>query len=419
MTEHRIEWRPAGWPVGGAVVAVVAGFGAVLAGRFDLVVFGAPLVGALAGAWWGGWPARTLRVRVTTPVSGLFERDTAPLAVELTAPAGVELVAVSVEADAGVDAARTGLDRPAPHRARGEWELRAVRWGRWPVRLRVSARGAGGLLVGAALCELTELAVFPRPERVGAVPRPVDLPDPLGVHPGRRTGAGPEFAGLREYRPGDPLRAVNWPVTARRGALHVTERLAEQAARVVALIDASVDAPQPGGSTLDLSVRGALAVVAAALRRGDRAGLLALGGASRWLPPNLGRRHFHRVLEALLDLRAGAAPAPGVFPTAVLPRGAAVLVFSPLLDDRVVRALIDLRRRGHPLAVVDVLRAEPTARAGSAYDEIAVRMWRIGRRGVRRRLADLGIPVGVWARGVELDEVLRPMSRRPLTGARG
>ncbi|MBO0877178.1 MAG: DUF58 domain-containing protein, partial [Pseudonocardia sp.] len=301
----------------------------------------------------------------------------------------------------------------------GEWELRALRWGRCPVRLRVSARGAGGLLAGAALCELTELTVFPRPERVEAVPRPMDLPDPLGVHSGRRTGEGPEFAGLREYRPGDPLRAVNWPVTARRGALHVTERLAEQASRVVTLIDTSVDAPQPGGSTLDLSVRGALAVVAAALRRGDRAGVLALGGASRWVPPNLGRRHFNRVLEELLDLRPSVATVPGVFPTAVLPRGAAVLVFSPLLDDRVVHTLIELRRRGHALAVVDVLRTEPTARASVAYDEIAVRMWRIGRSGLQRRLADLSIPVGVWARGVELDEVLRPMSRRPLIGSRG
>jgi uncharacterized protein (DUF58 family) len=419
MTEHRIEWRPAGWPVGGAVVAVVAAFGAVLAGRFDLVVFGAPLVGALAGAWWGGWPARTLRVRVTARATGLFEGETGRLGVELAGPPGVELVAVSLAPDDGLDAVRTRLERPAPNRAAVEWELRAPRWGRRPVRLEVTARGAGGLLVGAAACELAELVVLPRPERVGAVPRPIDLLDPLGVHPGRRTGEGPEFAGLREYRPGDPLRAVNWPVTARRGTPYVTERLAEQAARVVTLIDASVDAPQPGGSTLDLSARGALAVVAAALRRGDRAGLLVLGGAARWLPPNLGRRQFYRILDALLDPRPSAASAPGVFGPAVLPSGAAVLVFSPLLDDRVVRALVDLRRRGHALAVVDVLRAEPTARAGVAYDEIAVRMWRIGRAGVRRRLADLGIPVGVWAPGVELDEVLRPMSRRPLIGARG
>jgi hypothetical protein len=45
-------------------------------------------------------------------------------------------------------------------------------------------------------------------------------------------------------------------------------------------------------------------------------------------------------------------------------------------------------------------------------------MWRLGRRGIRYRLAELGIPVGTWSEGAELDEVLRPMSLRPLMGSR-
>ena len=49
---------------------------------------------------------------------------------------------------------------------------------------------------------------------------------------------------------------------------------------------------------------------------------------------------------------------------------------------------------------------------------IAIRMWRLGRRGIRHRLAELGVPVGTWGEGVELDEVLRPMSLRPLLGSR-
>jgi hypothetical protein len=45
-------------------------------------------------------------------------------------------------------------------------------------------------------------------------------------------------------------------------------------------------------------------------------------------------------------------------------------------------------------------------------------MWRIGRRGIRHRLAELGIPVVIWADGSELDEVLYPVSIRPLVGGR-
>src|SRR5581483_4018186 len=113
--------------------------------------------------------------------------------------------------------------------------------------------------------------------------------------------------------------------------------------------------------------------------------------------------------EALIDIKPGGGAAPsdfGGFPRTVLPTGAAVVVFSPLVDERVISALVDVRR------------VEPKPRPTSEYDPVAVRMWRIGRRGVRNRLADVGIPVGVWSADTELEEVLRPMSLRPLLGAR-
>src|SRR5882757_817309 len=111
------------------------------------------------------------------------------------------------------------------------------------------ALGLGFRRVQFTPSAVTEVAIFPNADRISAVPRPMDLPDLLGVHLGRRKGDGVEFAGLREYQPGDPLRSVNWPVSARRGQLYVTERLAEQAAKVVTMIDASGDVRQAGGST--------------------------------------------------------------------------------------------------------------------------------------------------------------------------
>ena len=53
-----------------------------------------------------------------------------------------------------------------------------------------------------------------------------------------------EYADVRRYVPGDQLRTVNWPVSARRGSLHVTERLTDRAADVVVLVD---NYPQPPG----------------------------------------------------------------------------------------------------------------------------------------------------------------------------
>jgi uncharacterized protein (DUF58 family) len=419
--DGKIDWEPAGWVFAVVTLSVLAALVVVAAGRFDLVVFGAPLLGALAGAWWSSRPDRTVRVSAEVSAERVFEGDSITLRVALTAPPGTELLDAELRTGAELSAVPLGMRLVTPEVLHGEWELHALHWGRAAVRMRITTRGAAGLLVGGAQCAVTEVAIFPNADRISAVPRPMDLPDLLGVHLGRRKGDGVEFAGLREYQPGDPLRAVNWPVSARRGRLHVTERLAEQAAKVVTMIDASGDVRQPGGSTLELSVHGALAVVQAALRRGDRAGVVALGGVVRWLAPDLGRRHFYRVVEALLDVQPGSGAAPSNadgFPRTVLPRGAAIVVFSPLLDERVISAVVDLRRRGFGLVVVDVLRAEPQPRPGADYDPIAIRMWRLGRRGIRYRLAELGIPVGTWSEGAELDEVLRPMSLRPLMGSR-
>lgn len=421
MTDGKIDWEPAGWLITVVSLSVLAALAVVAAGRFDLVVFGAPLLGALAGAWWSVRPDRLVRLSAVTSAQRVFEGESLTLTVELTAPPGAELLDVELSTGAELGAEQRGLYRSTPGSLRGEWELHALRWGRCAIRLRVTTRGAGGLLIGDAHCAVAEVAIFPNADRISAVPRPMDLPDLLGVHLGRRKGEGVEFAGIREYQPGDPLRSVNWQVSARRGTLHVTERLAEQSAKVVAMIDATGDLHQAGSSTLELSVHGALAVVQAALRRGDRAGVVSLGGVVRWLAPDLGRRHYYRVVEALLDVQPGTGSAPSDlsgFPPTVLPRGAAVVVFSPLLDERVISAVADLRRRGFGLAVVDVLRVEPQPRPGADYDPIAIRMWRIGRQGIRHRLAELGIPVGAWSDGAELDEVLRPMSRRPLLGSR-
>lgn len=421
MKDRRLDWVPAGWLVGVVAVAGVLALAVVIAGRFDLVVFTAPLFGALAGAWWGVRPNRMLELTVEQSVQRTFEGESVTLHVELTAPPGVELQRVEMQTSYQLESSLVGLTRPTPNRVRGEWRLEAGHWGRAWVRARITARGAGGLLNGSALCQVTEVAVFPHADRIGVAPFPKDPPDLLGVHIGRRKGGGVEFAGLREYTAGDSLRSVNWPVSARRGRLHVTERLTEQAAKLVVLVDASGEIRQPGRTTLELSVQGALAVVAAALRRGDRAGVIALGGMMRWLQPGMGHRHFYRIVEALLDVEPGAGSAPAdaeAFPPSILPRGAALVVFTPLLDERVVHSLIDLRRRGFGLAVVDVLRARPQPRPRQEYDPLAVRMWRIGRAGVHNRLVEAGIPVAEWAEGAELEEVLRPITTRALSGSR-
>ncbi len=48
-----------------------------------------------------------------------------------------------------------------------------------------------------------------------------------GLEEGAERGAGLDFIGVRDYRPGDGLRQVHWPTTARRDALMVVETAQE------------------------------------------------------------------------------------------------------------------------------------------------------------------------------------------------
>ena len=127
--------------------------------------------------------------------------------------------------------------------------------------------------------------------------------DSAPTSPGTSAAASSTPTSAR-YVPGDQLRTVNWPVSARRGSLHVTERLSERAADVVVLVDTYPQPAGPATEATERTVRGAVQVVQSALRSGDRAGRRrARGPSPRWLGADIGRRQFYRVLDAVLGGR--------------------------------------------------------------------------------------------------------------------
>ena len=283
--------------------------------------------------------------------------------------------------------------------AEAEWQVTAQRWGRWDGRILVTVRSRGGLFAGTAALGLGEITVFPRPPSLTQLALPAQLRTRIGDHVDRRPGEGVEFAGVRPFVPGDRLRRINWPVTSRRGGLHVNQLAAEQAAEIVAVIDAITDAGPPGESSLDRAVRGAAGVARAYTRAGDRVGVITLYGPMRWIAPGIGQRQFYRIVESVLDARrlySFVAPDMARIPPAVLPAGALVIMFSPLLDERAIDAVIDLRERGYPVIVTDVLGTSPAPSPGPAGPGLALRLWRLERQALRYRLGSLGIPVVGW-----------------------
>lgn len=111
----------------------------------------------------------------------------------------------------------------------------------------------------------------------------------MGIRRTRRCGEGQEFQELREYRPGDALRQIDWKATARRRELISREFEEEQDQHIVLVLDCTrrmrhVD-EEAGGSQFDQALNSALLLAHVAARQGDSVGLLACGERFRWYPP--------------------------------------------------------------------------------------------------------------------------------------
>ncbi len=126
---------------------------------------------------------------------------------------------------------------------------------------------------------------------------------------------------------------------------------------MILFLDTFADARAGGRSTLDLAVRATSTLASRYLERRDRVGLVSFGGILRWLTPGMGLAQRYRIVDALLESEIVfnyAWKDVSIIPARTLPPQALVLAVTPLLDDRAVAALVDLRARGYDLAIVEV-----------------------------------------------------------------
>lgn len=285
--------------------------------------------------------------------------------------------------------------------------VRPERWGGYVVgEIFLRADDPFGLFrYEARLDRGRPLKAYPRPERVGAVLRPVRTQVFTGNYVSRDRGEGIEFADLRPFAPGDRIRRVNWRASARRGDLWVNEYHPERNADVVVFLDSFAEAGDDRGTTLDLAVRAASALVGHYLRQKDRVGFVSFGGRVNWLQPRTGAVQLYRIVDALVDTEIVLSYAwreAAVLPRQTLPPKALVIALTPLLDERAVAALIDLRARGFDLSVVAISPVPFVPAGRGSRAELAHRIWRLRRDALRGRFERAGIPVGVWDEGGSL-----------------
>jgi uncharacterized protein (DUF58 family) len=410
--EVEFRWRPSQLTRAIATCAGVALAAAVIGARWQLIAFAAPLVGVLCSISWQR-PVPRIRVHGQPDSQRCFETEEARVTVWATeegeAAGSTDDSAVELTVPAIVGMQLEVLDSDS--RKAKTVAATAQRWGRYSMQVRVEVVARGGLLTGTATVDAADVIVFPlTPPQSTPIPQ-TELLDRLGAHLTRHIGPGVEYADIRPYVPGDQLRAVNWPVSARRRQLHVTQRLTDRAADVVVLIDTYRQPAGPATEATERVVRGAAQVVQTALRHGDRAGIVALGGnRPRWLGADIGQRQFYRVLDTVLSAGDRFENTTGTLaPQAAVPAGAIIIAFSTLLDTEFALALIDLRKRGHVVIAVDILDSSPF---DGQQDPLVDRMWALQRSAMYRDMATIGVDIVSWRGDQSLEQAMGVMPDR-------
>jgi len=175
-------------------------------------------------------------------------------------------------------------------------------------------------------------------------------------------GEGRDFESLRDYVRGDEMRHISWTATARRGKLVTRQYQMERDQTILIALDAGrlMTARIENETKLDSAVHAALALMSAAARAGDNAGLLVFGRKIKaFLPPKRGGEHLDAALEALYaiepEMIEPSYSRAFEFISANSRRRALVVVITDLVDEEGSRELLSslklLRPRHLPLVV--------------------------------------------------------------------
>ena len=268
------------------------------------------------------------------------------------------------------------------------------------------------------------IQIRPQIKKFKAIPlRPHTTLHSPGSIPARLGGSGTDFFGVREYHSGDPLRSLDWRLTARHPRkLFTKEFEQEEIAEIGLILDARESSNlQIGEESLFEHCVGAAASLAEMfLHQGHRVSLLVFGKTISAAFPGYGKTQLYRIMgclsKAKVEKESGGSAYLNFIPIRMFPNHALIIIISSITPaDRLL--FQRLRAYGYQALLIspDTLDFAYSALPRDATSQLAVRACRLERRLQLNQIAQLQVPVIDW----RVSQPLFPLVRNALTRSRG
>lgn len=268
----------------------------------------------------------------------------------------------------------------------------------------------------------TQFLVLPEMYKLGRVAiRPFRTRFYAGLNPSRQGGSGTDFFGVRMYQQGDPVRWINWKMSARHvQSLFTNEFESERIADVGMILDARKrsDVQTADDCLFNYAVRATASLAEVFLNDGNRVSLLIYGGTLQRTFPGYGKMQRERILCALARAQTGEHDifkSLDYLPTQLFPAKSQLILISPLCSDD-LPIFLRLRALGYHVLVIspDPVAFESAHMNADPDLGLATRIARIERKLLLHKLRRLGILVVDWQVNTPLAQtVLSSLSRLP------
>ena len=268
------------------------------------------------------------------------------------------------------------------------------------------------------------IQIRPQIKKFKAIPfRPHSTLHSPGSIPARLGGSGTDFFGVREYHSGDPLRRLDWRLTARHPRKFFTKEFEqEEIAEIGLILDARqrTDLRIGEESLFESSIGATTSLAEMFLHQGHRVSLLVFGEIMLNAFPGYGKQQLHRIMNCLSKAKIGTENRASVnldfIPIRMFPSHALIVIISPLTSaDRSL--FLRLRASGYQVLLIspDPVGFAYPALAQDNTNRLAIRATLLDRRLWLNEIAQLQIPVIDW----QVSQPLFPLVRNALTRSRG